>query len=240
MKPLYLAAAGALATLAQPALAGTAVVNAQSDIYKGAGADGSDGLAPLVIDLGNATSITFSVTGSVSVNSLGNINDPDGVGSAQGETNSGFGLFSGIQAPTAGFLAGVFVSSAQRLNAPAALNFTSSGLGTNFASLSPLNSQVFFIGDGRTSAGVTQTFNIPTAGRGHQLLLGLTDACGYSGSPGCYGDNSGSFVVNYTLNGPVSGAVPEPASWGLMILGFGAMGFALRRRAKVRTNVGFA
>jgi outer membrane lipase/esterase len=28
----------------------------------------------------------------------------------------------------------------------------------------------------------------------------------------------------------LGGAVPEPASWGLMIAGFGAVGFALRRR----------
>ena len=35
-------------------------------------------------------------------------------------------------------------------------------------------------------------------------------------------------------------AVPEPATWGMMILGFGAMGYAMRRRAKVRTNVRFA
>ena len=35
-------------------------------------------------------------------------------------------------------------------------------------------------------------------------------------------------------------AVPEPATWGMMILGFGAMGFAMRRRAKVRANVSFA
>ena len=35
-------------------------------------------------------------------------------------------------------------------------------------------------------------------------------------------------------------AVPEPATWGMMILGFGAMGYAMRRRAKVRTTVSFA
>ncbi len=33
------------------------------------------------------------------------------------------------------------------------------------------------------------------------------------------------------------GAVPEPATWGMMILGFGAMGAAMRRR---RTTVSFA
>ena len=38
----------------------------------------------------------------------------------------------------------------------------------------------------------------------------------------------------------LAGAVPEPTTWGMMILGFGAMGYAMRRRAKVRTSVSFA
>ena len=230
MKSLYIL--GLLAgAVALPTQAAVVVVNAQSDIYMGAGADGSDGLVPVVIDLGTATSITFNVTGLITVNG-GTINDADGVGSLSGETNTGFGLFSGIKAPTAGFLAGAFVSGVVRQNAPASLDFTSSGLGTSFSSLNPVTDQVFFIGDGLTGDGTgsTQTFFIPTAGKGHQLVLGLTDACGYSGSPSCYGDNSGSFVVNYTLNGAVAGAVPEPASWAMFIGGFGLIGAAARRR----------
>ncbi|MHA6722701.1 PEPxxWA-CTERM sorting domain-containing protein [Sphingomonas sp. RS2018] len=35
-------------------------------------------------------------------------------------------------------------------------------------------------------------------------------------------------------------AVPEPATWAMMTLGFGAVGFAMRRRAKVATRVRFA
>lgn len=35
------------------------------------------------------------------------------------------------------------------------------------------------------------------------------------------------------------GAVPEPGTWALMILGFGAMGVAMRRR-RVRTQVSYA
>ena len=238
MKAAYLVSALALVVAAQPVAAAIVTVSSQADLYKAAGDDGSDGTAPVIIDLGDATSITFSVTGFVSVNSGGNTNDPDGVGSLQGETNSGFGLFSGIKSPTAGFLAGVVVSSAQRTSAPAALDFTSAGIGTDFTSLTPLNSQVFFIGDGKNSGGVTQVFNIPQAGRGRQLVLGLTDACGYSGAPSCYGDNSGSFVVNYTLNSPASSAAPEPASWAMMLTGFGAVGGAMRRRQRV--SVSFA
>lgn len=55
-------------------------------------------------------------------------------------------------------------------------------------------------------------------------------------SPGFYtltlGDGVvvGSYNLAITATGPnVSGAVPEPSTWLMMILGFGAMGFAMRR-----------
>ena len=38
----------------------------------------------------------------------------------------------------------------------------------------------------------------------------------------------------------VGGAVPEPATWGLFLLGFGAMGFAMRRRNAAKTTVSYA
>jgi hypothetical protein len=42
------------------------------------------------------------------------------------------------------------------------------------------------------------------------------------------GETLGGYVDNITLS-----AVPEPATWGLMILGFGMIGAAMRRREKV-------
>jgi hypothetical protein len=39
------------------------------------------------------------------------------------------------------------------------------------------------------------------------------------------GNGSGSFGGNVSFS-----AVPEPATWGMMLLGFGAIGFAMRRR----------
>lgn len=35
-------------------------------------------------------------------------------------------------------------------------------------------------------------------------------------------------------------AVPEPSTWVMMIVGFGMVGFAMRRRSKVRTTVSYA
>jgi hypothetical protein len=44
-----------------------------------------------------------------------------------------------------------------------------------------------------------------------------------------------------TLNIGATGAVPEPATWAMMILGMGAVGFAMRRRNKsVTTTVAYA
>jgi len=37
-----------------------------------------------------------------------------------------------------------------------------------------------------------------------------------------------------------TGAVPEPATWAMMLMGFGAVGFAMRRRQSVATRIRFA
>jgi hypothetical protein len=37
-----------------------------------------------------------------------------------------------------------------------------------------------------------------------------------------------------------SGAVPEPSTWAMMLIGFGAVGFGMRRRRKEQTRVRFA
>ena len=50
-------------------------------------------------------------------------------------------------------------------------------------------------------------------------------------------ENSGASV---TVAGAATGAVPEPATWAMMVLGFGAIGFAVRRRTNVRTAIKFA
>lgn len=39
--------------------------------------------------------------------------------------------------------------------------------------------------------------------------------------------------TNIAVNGPTIAAVPEPESWGLMMLGFAAVGFAQRRRNRI-------
>jgi hypothetical protein len=55
----------------------------------------------------------------------------------------------------------------------------------------------------------------------------------------CNNDARYYTISNFTVSAATA-AVPEPATWAMMIAGFGLMGFAMRRRSKVATTVSFA
>ena len=58
----------------------------------------------------------------------------------------------------------------------------------------------------------------------------------WDGNNGSWNDIAASAVYGYVVEFS-GGAVPEPATWGMMILGFGAVGATLRRRS---TKVAYA
>ena len=55
---------------------------------------------------------------------------------------------------------------------------------------------------------------------------------------GTVGDGFG--IDNVSFSSAVTAAVPEPGTWALMLTGFGAVGFTMRRRQKVVTQVSYA
>jgi hypothetical protein len=59
------------------------------------------------------------------------------------------------------------------------------------------------------------------------LLTPGTYTFNFAGNAGA--DASGALTGNVTI---MAAPVPEAATWGMMILGFGAMGFAIRRRRR--------
>jgi hypothetical protein len=65
------------------------------------------------------------------------------------------------------------------------------------------------------------------------MNIALNNATFYE-EPDCWRDCNNNYKAlikgTFTLNGPAGGAVPEPASWAMMITGFGLAGATLRRR----------
>ena len=176
--------------------------------------DGS-GLAPAEFDLPpNAGVLTMkSVTGTISLNSGGGRNDPDGVVVTGGyglslpnaSYASAYGSISGIKQAEAGALVGVFEANSLAGSPPPTLDFTT--LGNNFTSFAPALNQLFYIGDGLTAdgSGSVQRFIVPAGAT--RLYLGISDAPGFNGAPGAYNDNSGSFTVSFqvtSIGQPVS------------------------------------
>ncbi|MBO9574825.1 MAG: PEPxxWA-CTERM sorting domain-containing protein [Sphingobium sp.] len=99
---------------------------------------------------------------------------------------------------------------------------------------SPVLIQAFSAGDVLLgSANDTYPAGLDT---GKSLTLSFAGASYYIASSGSAQGNVNSLVWDIGAITPAAGAVPEPASWALMIAGFGAMGGALRSRRKVAAS----
>lgn len=248
-----------VSALAVPLSAASVTVNAADNIYA-SGQSSTDNVGGgnlpvgIAVPLGatyiQVTNVTGSYTaansgcasavGCVTMNGGGNFNDADGVGAGTPTSmNTGTSSISGVSAPGAGELVGLYVASGGPSGtAPTALNYLPGGNASESASsYHPVLDQVFFIGDGLTGdgAGSLQTFYVPTGAK--ELYLGISDAGGYNGSPGAYGDNIGNYAVSYGFVGgvtppPPPSSVPEPADFVLLFGGLSMTAAALRYRRK--------
>jgi phosphatidylserine/phosphatidylglycerophosphate/cardiolipin synthase-like enzyme len=118
---------------------------------------------------------------------------PSGNG-LSGSNLSSFGGISGYIGPQ-GALTGVFLDdSIPAAGPPPTLDFSPAGLGIDFTTLSPALGQVFYIGDGITGGGDFQQFVAPAGAT--RLFLGIPDGFGFTGAPGAYDDNDGSYQIS--------------------------------------------
>ena len=98
-------------------------------------------------------------------------------------------------------------------------------------------SLVTITGTTAANATVSQIF-APVAGGFQTFTVLPTFANVTSVRFDAFGNLNRSAYDNIVVD--AAGAVPEPASWAMMILGLGAVGFAMRRRQNVRTTVSYA
>ena len=244
----FMAGAAAMfaTALSGSAMAGTATVGGNADIYQIFGhagnlSGGDYGAATAANDavlVSNSVVagqvFQFSATGTIGCCSgLDSSFTPDG---RSGGTNIlGVNGLSNISGNSQIPLVGVFTSDTDpfSLSAPAAFSFDALAP----TSAAPLLRQVFYIGDGLTgfnSSGSELSFTAPTGAT--RLYLGVIDSFGFGGYSGYYNDNPGSFAVSFSS----TSGVPEPTTWAMMLVGFGLVGFAMRKRSNVRTTVSYA
>lgn len=181
----------------------------------GDGQDSAPGQSPVLVPVSVAGGDVFSfeATGSV-LNGDGPLTlGPDGdlfqfFGRVPGAENGIADMYGPLNS-----LIGVFLDDSQPDGSatPAGLDFSSKGLGVNFASLSPLLKQPFFIGDGQTNeTRAVQQFTAPAGAT--RLYLGTMDGFGWF-------NNIGEFSVRI---------VPAPGS--MVLCGLVGMAVSKRRR----------
>jgi hypothetical protein len=219
---------------ASSALAGSVVVSGASDVWLAgqttgasvSGYFGSDSIpanAPVRINLTGPV-LTFSATGSTSVDggcfagaNGGCYSDQSGFspspwgGLYNGPADALIGIFLDASTPTSG-VSGGYQGPLSFVSGPDYQNPSNVGPGA----YAPALDQIFLIGDGSG-----ETFTAPAGST--RLYLAVADSIG--GSTG----NLGALSVDFT--GGVA-VVPEPATWALMLIGFGGLGAAMRHNRR--------
>lgn len=236
---------GLAITNVNPVKAAQLTISGQSNIF-GAGktsapapGGGFGGQLPPVFNFAAAAGqvLTFSnISGSINFAGANPAYSTNGIGDGGyffGTNILSYGGISGIRNDNAfGFLVGVFLTDSEPTDpAPFALGFTNY---TSFEEISPRLNQTFFIGDGLTGSGSgnIQRFLVPD--RATRLFLGFADGLGIQGTPGYYGDNTGSLVANFDIQ-PATEPVPEP---GTILGALACVAWGITNKRKQRKNAG--
>lgn len=128
------------------------------------------------------------------------------------------------------------------------LTFNGATAGTPIALVQGINIRDHFA-NGQTN-GFTSPFATANYSTGARFdvyrydisaLGGTLASIGFRCDGNCNNDAGVPFLAGVTLTSEAAvAAVPEPATWAMMLAGFGMIGFALRRRGNVKTTVRFA
>ncbi|WP_338502854.1 choice-of-anchor P family protein [Sphingomonas kaistensis] len=180
----------------------------------------------------NATGTSIGATGTATINSLAVgvgsslISDPRlasllSIGATTIQSQSTASSLGGLTASGTTTIEGLVIGgslvSALNINTALFANPDPNTILLNLAGLSVILNEQILSGDGTSSLGIT-TNAIRVSFNNFALGTGLLN---------------GDLIVGQSrasVTAGVAAAVPEPSTWAMMLLGFGAIGFAMRRR----------
>ncbi|WP_375393237.1 PEPxxWA-CTERM sorting domain-containing protein [uncultured Sphingomonas sp.] len=131
--------------------------------------------------------------------------------------------------PVRGYNDGAFGAGVPYLYSQATLRISSTASAVGFFLGSYYGARTIGYGFGEA----TGSFAVP--GRPDSAFIGFVNTTGTVA--GTFTTDDELDTIRFVTGN--AGAVPEPASWALMILGFGAVGGVMRRRGKVDTRVSY-
>ena len=232
MKAIFSLAAGAILAIGLAPANAAIVVASTTDIFLASqpagstvsgffGTDTAPANSPVRLNVVGGATLTFAATGSTSVDA-NCFAGPDG-GCYDNQSSFSPPPADGTYNGPASALIGVFLDASDFdvATGPAGLDYTVLANRSLLAQALGLH-QIFLIGDGLdgTGSGTVQQFTAPLGAT--RLYLAVADSIGSSVG------NLGSLTVDFT--GATAAAVPEPATWALMLGGFGLAGSVLRQR----------
>ena len=154
-----------------------------------------------------SSGFSFAPGSDFTITYLDGLTNPyGGAGYADGDGDTGYAADANGGSSGLGFPSKYFTPAVGNLNALVGAFADSSGV---------VVGTPFLIGNG--------PFHAFAPGGAQLLLLGFNDDI--------FGDNTGSLRVQIDE----ADAIPEPATWGLMLMGFGGLGLVLRRRRNALT-----
>ena len=164
-------------------------------VVRGCGVSDPGNLPPFAPIPPGVTTVRLTAMGNVVLNDDASPLGPDG--EVVGETSyTGPDGIGGLITERRGFLAGIFATnSPPTLPAPPPITVTGQEQTQSMIMSPPLQPyNLFYIGDGLTTAGQTLVVQIPPGST--RLYLGVVDACAGEAQLGSYDDNSGTWTVN--------------------------------------------
>ena len=110
------------------------------------------------------------------------------------------------------------------------------GTGANETYLQPTGTVVDLVQTGFTFTGGLAKITLPLS------FLAGSNTLNFAVAGVAQGSADEAFGISdlVVTGNAAPGAVPEPATWAMMLLGFGLIGFAMRKRSHVRTTVSYA